>query len=101
MMKSLYTLLAISILSAVSTMSFADEDHDRAKRLVDTGDILPLEIILQKAQKIQTGKILEVDLENKKGNKIYEIELLTSDGSIIELKFNARTGEHLSTEKED
>lgn len=82
-------------------MAYADDDHDQAKRLMDAGDILPLKVILQKARKTHQGKVLEVELEKKKGIKIYEIELLTSDGQVIELKFNAHTGEHLSTEIED
>ena len=80
---------------------FADDDHDEAKHLVESGDILALEIILKKARKIQSGKVLEVELETKKGRKIYEIELLSSDGRVFELKFDAKTGKHLSTEKED
>lgn len=82
-------------------MANADDDHEQAKRLMDAGDILPLKIILKKAHKSHQGKVLEVELEKKKGIKIYEIELLTADGQVLELKFNAHTGEHLSTEKED
>jgi len=100
-MKNIINLIAISLLTAVSSIADADDDHDKAKRLMDEGNILPLKIILQKAREIHHGKIIEVELENKKDKKIYEVELLTPEGSVIELKFNARTGEHLSTEKED
>lgn len=84
-----------------SASLFADDDHDEAKHLVESGDILALELILQKAREIQSGKVLEVELETKKGKKIYEIELLSSDGRVFELKFDAKTGKHLSTEKEN
>lgn len=90
-----------SLLFALSVPAFAIDDHDEAKHLLDTGNILPLKTILQKARKIQTGRIIEVELETKHDKKIYEIELLTSDGKVLELKFNAQTGEHLSTENED
>ena len=68
---------------------------------MESGDILALEVILKKAREIQAGKVLEVELETKKDKKVYEIELLNPDGIVFELKFDARTGKHLSTEKED
>lgn len=100
-MKIIIRFITVIMLTAISIMACADDDHDKAKRLMEDGNILPLKTILQKARKIQPGKILEVELENKKGKRIYEVELLTTEGNVIELKFNARTGTHISTEKED
>jgi len=100
-MKQLFKIILISILMIFSITLYADDDHDKAKRLVETGDILAFEIILTKAREIQTGKILEVELETKNGKYVYEIELLSLDGIVYELKFDAKTGKHLSTEKEN
>lgn len=100
-MKNTIRLITISLLISLSILVYADDDHDEAKRLFDSGDILALEIVLQKVREIQAGKILEVELETEHGKKVYEIELLTPDGRVLELLFDARTGEHLSTEKED
>ena len=100
-MKNSIKLITISLLISLSILVYADDDHDEAKRLLDSGDILALEIVLQKVREIQPGKILEVDLEIERGKKVYEIELLTPDGNVLELLFDARTGKHLSTEKED
>lgn len=94
-----YTLISLSLI--VSASLYASDDHDKAKRLVESGDILSLEEVLVKVREIEQGKILEVELENKRGNSIYEIELLNSEGVVLELKFDAKTGKHLSTEKED
>ena len=102
-MKNTIQLITISFLISLSILVYADDDHDHdeAKRLLDSGDILALEIVLQKVREIQPGKILEVELETKHSKKVYEIELLTPDSRVLELLFDARTGEHLSTEKED
>ncbi|MCK4865846.1 MAG: PepSY domain-containing protein [Gammaproteobacteria bacterium] len=100
-MKNSIKLLTISLLIILSVPLYADDDNDEAKRLVESGEILELEVVLQKAREIQTGKILEVELEKKAGKIIYEIELLTPNGTVFELKFDAKTGKHLSTEKED
>jgi len=83
-----------------SSMTIASDDHDQAKQLLDSGDILPLETILKKVRSIQPGKILDLELEREDGQIIYEIELLTTSGSVLELKINAQSGELLSTEEE-
>jgi len=94
--------LLIVALITFNSITIASDDHDQAKQLLDSGDILPLETILKKVRRIQPGKILDLDLELEKedGQIIYEIELLTSSGSVFELKMDARSGELLSTEKE-
>lgn len=96
MIKIILTSLLITCASLVA----AGNDHNEAKRLLDSGDILPLESILEKVRTIHQGKILEVEFETEHGQNIYEIELLTPDGNVLELKIDATSGEHLSTEKE-
>lgn len=100
-MNNTIKLITVSLLIILSAALYADDDHDDAKRLLESGEILALEIVLEKARKLRAGKVLEVELETKKGKKIYEIELLDSDGTVYELKYDAKTGEHLSTEKEN
>lgn len=100
-MKNILKLILFGLFITFSISLYADDDHEEAKRLVESGEILALEDVLKSARKIQPGKVLEVELETKKGKKIYEIELLNSDGIVFELKFDAKTGKHLSTEKED
>jgi len=100
-MKKLFRLFTVTFFIIVASPLFAHNDNDEAKRLFESGDILALEVILKKAREIQEGKVLEVELEKKMNIIIYEIELLASDGTVYELKFNAKSGEHLSTEKEN
>lgn len=101
MMKNSLKLIVTGLLIFLSTPLFADDDHDEAKRLMESGEILALEVVLKKAREIQAGKVLEVELESENNNMIYEIELLSTGGIVFELKFDARTGKHLSTEKEN
>lgn len=75
-------------------------DHYQAKRLKDAGEILPLGRILRMARQIHPGRILETELERKQGRYIYEIELINGDGNVLELTYDARTGELLWTEQE-
>lgn len=96
MIKNIVILLLITC----SSLAAASDDHDEAKRLLDSGDILPLETILETVRTMHPGKILEVEFESEHSQKIYEIELLSSDGKVIELKIDATTGNLLSTKKE-
>ncbi len=73
--------------------AFSGEDHDRAKRLKETGDILPLEKIAEKAAKEYPGRILEVELEEENQLLIYELDILDEKGVLWKLKIDARSGE--------
>lgn len=101
MMKKRLTLLTLLLVLSGSFLAQADSDHDEAMRLKDAGEIIALEVILQNARKLHQGKIIEAELESEDGELVYEIELLTPNGRVVELLFDATTGEHLKTEIED
>ena len=88
------------IAALITGTCFSEETHDRAKRLKEAGDILPLEKIIEMAREKYTGTVLETELEEKKGRLIYEIELLDKNGVVRELKLDARTGELLKMKEE-
>ena len=95
---SLATLLALLICFPVMA---SDDDHEKARRLQQAGAILPLETIIEKAQAIHPGRILEVELETKHGQYQYEIELIDESGHVWEMKFDSQTGQLLKQELED
>lgn len=73
-------------------------DHDRARRAVEAGDALPLSRMLERVEADFTGRLVEVELEKDDGRWIYELELLTPQGHVIELTYDAKTGVLLETE---
>ncbi|MFZ5784148.1 MAG: PepSY domain-containing protein [Pseudomonadota bacterium] len=73
----------------------ADSDHDRARRAVEEGRILPLKEILARAQRVNAGQVIEAELEEKGGTLVYEIKILSGDGRLMKLFYDARTGELL------
>ncbi len=77
------------------------DDYRDAIRLSESGDILPLEQVLERAKTIQPGKVLEVEFGREYGVYVYELEILDADGRLWEVEFNAQTGEWLETELED
>lgn len=94
--------LALTLIAALAGAASADDnDHYKARRLLEMGDILPLEKILEKATKNRPGRILEVELEDEKGVYVYEIEMLDENGIVHDLRYDAKTGEFLGQEDEE
>jgi uncharacterized membrane protein YkoI len=74
-------------------------DHDKAQELLEMGKILPLQQILKQTQKIQSGSILDVQIEANDDEYFYIIKFLTTrNRKVIEILYNAKTGEHITTE---
>lgn len=94
-------VLLVAFLLIQGTAVQADSDHDDARRLRDSGDILSLELILEKLRESHPGKILEVELETESGHLVYEIEMLSDDGIVRELIIDAKTGELLRSKRDD
>lgn len=95
------TALLAAALLAVAGGTSAESDHDRARRLRDTGDILPLETLIERARTERPGRILELELKEKQDRLIYEVELVDEQGMVWELYFDARSGELLKSEQDD
>ncbi len=91
-----YALCAAALLS-VCAPAFADEDQDRALRAVAEGRILPLREILNRAEAACPGQLIEAELEGDAGTLVYEIRLLTGDGRVMKLLYDARSGELLKS----
>lgn len=84
----------LAVLSWSAGSALADQDHDRARRLLESGEIMPLEQLLGRIK--PGGRVLEVELESEHGRHVYEIEYLDTYGEVHEGYFDARTGEVLS-----
>ncbi|WP_205341542.1 PepSY domain-containing protein [Denitrificimonas caeni] len=79
-----------------------DLSHDEALRLHKKGQILSSQTFIERAlERHPKARLLELELEKKRGRYIYEVELLTVQGQVRELKFDASTGELLKDEEDD
>jgi len=92
-------IMTLLLLFSAGSMARAD-DHERARALLKQGEILSLSEIMKQANSRIPGKILEVDLEEKGGLIIYEIEFLSETGVVMEMLIDARSGRVISV-KED
>lgn len=90
------------LLMAVPTAVLPSDDHEEARRAVERGELKPLSEILARIEKEFDGRVLEVELERHRENRlVYEIELLTPDGRVLEIRYDGRTGERLSVRGQD
>jgi len=95
-----YLQTALLIVFFTGSNVWADEDHERARELVKSGEIIALEQLLQNIVNKDAGKLrlLEAELEDKSGRLVYELELVDEQGVVRELLFDAKTGEALGEE---
>ena len=94
-------LLVVFMMISPLHVAMADDDYIEAKRLLDSGEILSLEIILKNVRQIFPGKVLEVELEKEDEQIVYEIEILDGNGVIKEIYIDAKTGKLLLTKEGD
>lgn len=82
-------------------VTISADDHENARKLMESGTILPLETIIDRLQKITKGKVIEVELEHKDDRMVYEIHQVDEHGVVREFYFDAQSGHLLKEELED
>lgn len=90
-------LLALALLLAAGAAATDDiapvrDDVARARAALEDGEVLPLATILQMVQDQVDARIIEVEFEEEEGRYIYEFELITPDGRLLEAKADPVTG---------
>ena len=79
-----------------------EDDQDRVRDLRQQGKILPLSVIVERLTAKHPGRILQVELENENGRRVYEIQMILKGGILRTFHVDAHTGAILSTTlKED
>ncbi len=82
--------------------AFADDrDHDRALRAVEDGRILPLKSILDRALVDFPGQMIEAELEDEGGKLVYEITILSVEGRVLKVLYDAQSGTLLKAKSRD
>jgi len=101
--KTLAVALAAACLAGAAGLpaARADENHVEARKLRESGEILPLETIAERARAARSGEIIETELERGNGGYVYEVEILDESGTVWELKLNAKSGELIEMERDD
>lgn len=96
-MRTLLVLLAL--LLAMPAMADDDDDHDRARAALARGEILPLSRILAVVNQEVGGRVIDVDLDH--GRYVYEVEVVSRNGRLVELSIDATNGVVLDRDYKD
>jgi len=88
----IHKILLSLLLASAAAIASADDDHDRARRAMEAGEIMALHTLLERVTRQHPGQVVEVDLEREDGAWIYELKLLRPDGVLLKLDLDARDG---------
>lgn len=91
MKTAIASLLALALLAAIIPAR-ADDDHERARRAVQAGQVLPLRAILDNAARDFPGDVIETELEDHHGTLVYEIKVISPEGRVMKVYYDARDG---------
>ena len=102
-MLRLALLLALVALPASADRSGNGRggDHDRARAAVSAGEILPLAALLPALEARFRARMIEVELDRDDGRLVYEVEMITPAGRILEIEVDAASGAILEAEEDD
>jgi hypothetical protein len=88
--------LSLALLVGSGAVHADEEDHERARKALEAGEVLPLKAILERVERAYPGQVMDVELErDHQGSAerwIYKIKVLGSGGTLVRLKVNARDG---------
>lgn len=99
--RLLATFACLALLAYAPARANDLRDHDRARQALLAGEILPLKTILERIERSQPGQVMEVELEQKSADWIYEIKLLQTEGRLLKLYVDARSGEILRVKQKE
>jgi len=90
--------LAVAVLCAAPGALASEGDHERARQAVKRGEVLPLDVMVDRLSRIAPGKLIDVEFERDDGRWVYEFTVLQADGVIREIEMDARTARVLEIE---
>ena len=97
----LFLALAVGMINSISLYADNRDDlSDQILQLVKEGKLLSLESLMDKYEGRLQGRLLDVEVENKKGQIIYELVIMRDNSIVYEIKIDAQTGEWLEEEVE-
>ncbi|RVT99390.1 hypothetical protein EOD42_04690 [Rhodovarius crocodyli] len=83
------------LLLGATHLAPAADDHERARRAFEAGEIRSLAEILTTVEERYLGRVIEAELEREDGIWQYEIKVQPPTGRPYKVEVNATTGEIL------
>jgi hypothetical protein len=93
-------LLALALILCALPARAGLDDFQRARAALERGEVLPLGEILAMVEGQVDARVIEVEFEQQAGQYVYEFELITPDGRLLEARADAVDGRILSIEED-
>ena len=94
-------LVGVALASGLGVFTAkGDESQPGSGAAQAPSGLLTLEDIVRQVQAQHPGKVVETELEHKHGRYVYEVEVVDDHGVKTELKYDAKTGELISSKVE-
>jgi uncharacterized membrane protein YkoI len=90
-------LLAITLVAGATTAAWSDDKEGKITDLVKDAKVTAEQAIKTAMEKVP-GTVVEVELEKKHGNTVWEVEILGADGKVTEVHIDAAEGTVIDTE---
>jgi uncharacterized membrane protein YkoI len=78
-----------------------EDDHDRARRALEQGEVLPLAEILARVRGELGGEVVGVSFEREHDHWVYEFKVIGAGGRLVEVYVDGATAEVLEREEDD
>jgi uncharacterized membrane protein YkoI len=95
-------VLFFGLSAAVTSRADEDEEHEAIQQAIEAGQIVPLRQLFGKIRREFQGRVLKVELERERhaGEPIwvYEAKILTPEGHVLELEYDAKSLELIEIE---
>lgn len=93
-------LMAAGLSLAIASPAEADDDNHGDQHPLEESEAAPLQQLLARIRQDFGARILQVELENEtsggKRRSVYEAKVLTPEGDVLKLEYDARTLELLA-----
>lgn len=90
-------IAAFSLLLSANVYAHSDADQEAATKALAAGEVLPLRTVLDSIKNTYPGRVMNVEFERSHDLWVYKIRLLQSQGRLLKLKVDAKTGEVIAT----
>lgn len=101
MKRTLAVTALLATTGSGTALASDDVDQATARKMVESGEIMSVEAIREAQAERLAGDLLELELEEKHGGYVYELEIKGSDGHVREFYVDASNGEIIKEERED
>lgn len=100
----LLLVVAIGTLFMLSGPAWGDakgkkEDESKEKMEMATSAKVTIEQAIKTASEKTPGKVIEAELEKKHDKTVWEVEVVTADGKIVEVHVDAESGAVIDVEE--